>query len=1437
MGLTDILHDLRVKFFGYNENDVYNFLAYPKKSELNKLLRDKKSREQFFSTVERIAQKKGLDSVKTLEAVSRYILQKAKDNGLFTSEIITAPRLQDYEMIIGIDELGRYAFGEKDLGMGFVRVLEALDVGKRMKKKDRDKFVTNVRNTLFIAYQVDKTIERIEKALDTASDLSLVLGLGGLATKGALWLGRRVLKNVTKDILTRSMLVRVANNVASFGIVAGDIAFAGSELGKATLNTVAKGLPLTYSLDHLILSGISLAGFLGAKTKRVQEAIQKIEGVPHTTVDDVRRKIIENQLPIPGYDLNLTTDEASKMFVSQIRKYLESKAGKKLSLENLESMNVLMARLLGSFAEQWKVNTLLVSDAFVNPHKYTHKIHEVYETVKNFIITNKEDFLALIDKLPEERFAFVASKPELFEFFYMNTSKVFLDRIRFLLKEIKENEIIDKRKLYIRLKETDIEVRAEEAYMWDFENLINYYVWNTIKNGKLSVGVEFVLKESDNVEKVLREYYLPTIYIPTSDYRKILVVSIKEGDEEKEILVDVPAVLVGALGEKFKGDLTQIHLFLRRYVAEVKGLDLKQVKNILVIYDPVSQLFPSTVIRKLGLNKLRILDDWLNIFPDEELKEIGLRKDKATKLLEFGKNISEAFNQFSIRQQRIQAENMLKEIRAILKELLGYDPKDKVRTETLIKEALKEAQTSDNPALQDAVYVLSEQVKRLKPLVKDLKAKFTDPKKASLAEKLIQNFQRVETIIEKLSKNPIEEVRKKVIDLIYQEKDPRFLRKYGSGFVDVKMLYELDPELAFDYLARAYTRPWTSDKRWLLSFVRRTEERLFTDPFLKDTDFVKTLELIRDYQGRETARSKWLQVIGTLSKIYTWMLPRVAIGAGIQLFNTISQRYPSFRFFQAPFETIKDIITTPELRRFLYSQIKEELHEDNYLSFWVRAIEPFIQTIFYNELLKNPQFRKEVLQDFGHIVKGEFTPVDAKLLAEHLTNLINSPAAISPFMGTTLGILAYIQSWFPYVVAPFQIAVHSLAKSLTSSKHAMNFFKHLLIGSTILPATVTQFSGVTDTIKQAYEGLSVIYHTMASIITGDPEPIQSYLEEQEPVLASIWKSLFSNLTNIPRDELTGRLFHDLGLLLALHGDEVAWQYVRAGLDFLARHLDLANKNLFSPGSVSTSFEVTVPIINTALKIINNLTVYEKEQPQLAGKTLLETIMQTMPIAKNIRAGILHELTQYGRINEDSVLRYFDDEYLTTATGLSYFLGVMLKHTVTTAKIFDTLFLGGLGEAVARVFTGEERKMLFLPKVTDAKSYRLKILGNEEYVLRSLKQIEDPHTKKNVLLRFANIMDNYFDEKKIKKTDRTPEEEINMFKSYLTFLTYDPSILDDTELDYMIQVANKSAYYFKLKYGLDEKDLHHFLAKALDELKIRRKLRGQLLPPETESQGS
>jgi hypothetical protein len=332
------------------------------------------------------------------------------------------------------------------------------------------------------------------------------------------------------------------------------------------------------------------------------------------------------------------------------------------------------------------------------------------------------------------------------------------------------------------------------------------------------------------------------------------------------------------------------------------------------------------------------------------------------------------------------------------------------------------------------------------------------------------------------------------------------------------------------------------------------------------------------------------------------------------------------------------------------------------------------------------------------------------------------------------------------------------------------------------------------------------------------------LEKNEPVFAKLWKDLISNLTDIPRDELTGRLFHDLGLVLALHGDHVAWNYVRAGLDFLAKHIDLANKGLFSSGSVSTSFEVTIPLINTALKLINNLTVYEREQPQQAGRAFLETAIQTIPIAKNIKSGILNELTQYGRVTEESILRHFTDPELAQATGLGYFLGVMIKHPVTVAKIFDTMFLGGFGEAIGRVFTGEEKKILFLPKVTDTKSYRLKILGNEEYVLQSLKQIEDPLTKKNFLLRVANVMDSYFDEKKAKKTDRTPEEEINMFKSYLTFLVHDPSILDDTELEYMVNVANKSAYYFKIKYGLEEKDLHQFLARALDELKIRKKLK-------------
>jgi hypothetical protein len=1424
MGLTDILHDLKVKFFGFNEDDVYNFIAYPKKSEINKLLRDKQLRSKFFSKVDEIAKKEGLNSEKVLQTVSGYILQKAKDNNLFSSEIFTAPRLQDYELIIGLDELGRYAFGEKDLGMGIVRVIDALDIGKRIRKADPDKFVANVRNAVYIAYQVDKTIERIDKALDVASDLSLILGLGGLATKGALWLGRRVLKDVAKEALTKSLLLKVANNVATFGIKAGDIAFAGVELNRAVLNTVAKGLPLSYSLDHLVFGGLPLAGFLGARTSKAQEVIQKLEGTPYTTINDVKRAIIENQVPVSGYELNLTANEASKLFVSQVRNYVTERAGKKLSLENLEGFNVIATRLFGNLQEQLKLDTLLVADAFISPHKYVNKIQDVYETVRNFIVTNKEKFLELIKGLPEDRLALVNAEPELFEFFHMNTSRVLVDRVRFLAKKIKEEKIIDPDKIWIRFKDEGVELRYADVYTQEFERLVSDYVEKAIKKEKSHVNVEFLIKEEDGVEKLLQEYGLPTIYIPTYDYRKVMVVTVQEGEETKEVLVDIPTVLIGAFAKNFKDDLNRLEQFLKLYVAQVKNLNPEQVKEILYIYDPVSQLFPSTVFRELGFSKLKILDEWLNLFPDEELKAIGLHKGKATQLLEFGKNISEAFNQFAIRQQRIHAEKLLKEIRSQLKEVLGYDPKSRVRTETLIKEALETAITSGELELE-TVQALAEEASRLKPLIKDLKAKFTDSQKASIAEKLTRNLQKVETIIEKLSKNPIEALRGKILDLIYQERDPRFLRRYGRGFVDVIMLYELDPELAFDYLARAYTRVWTSDKRWLLSFVRRTEERLFTDPFIKDTDFVKALELIRDYQGRDTPRSKWLRTIGTLSKVYTMFLPRIAIGAGIQLLSAISQRYPSFRFFRAPIETIRDIITTPELRDYLYKQIKEDLHEHSYLSFWVRAIEPFIQTIFYNELLKNPEFRKEVLKDFGHVITiDKLSLPDLKLVAEQLANLIDSPASISPFMATTFEKLTYIQSWFPYVVAPFQVALHSFAKSLTSPKHAMNFFKHLVIGSTILPATITQFSGIADTINNAYDGLSTIYHTMASILTGNPEPIQSYLEKNEPVFAKLWKDLISNLTDIPRDELTGRLFHDLGLVLALYGDHVAWNYVRAGLDFLAKHIDLANKGLFSPGSVSTSFEVTVPLINTALKLINSLTVYEKEQPQQAGRAFLETVIQTIPIAKNIKSGILNELTQYGRVNEESILRHFTDPELARATGLGYFLGVMVKHPMTVAKIFDTMFLGGFGEAVGRVFTGEEKKILFLPKVTDTKSYKLKILGNEEYVLQSLRQIEDPLTKKNFLLRIANIMDSYFDEKKTKKTDRTPEEEINMFKSYLTFLVYDPNILDDTELEYMVNVANKSAYYFKIKYGLEEKDLHQFLAKALDELKIRKKLK-------------
>jgi len=1433
MGLTDIIHDLRVKFFGYNENDVLSFIAYPKKSELNKLLKDKRSREQFFSTINQLAQKKGLNPNVVSQAVSKYIIQKAKDNDLIKSEILTTPRLQDYEMVIGIDELGRYAFGEKDPGMGFVRVLDATHVGKKIKKEEHDKFVANVRNTIRMAYQVDRTIERIDKALDVASDLSLVFGLGGLATKGALWLGKRVLKDVAKETLGKSLLVKVANEIASLGIKAGDVAFAGSELGKAALNTVAKGLPLSYSLDHLVFGGGSLAGFLGAKTKKAKEAIQKIEGAPYTTIDDVKRTIHEEKVPLTGDEIDFSSREVAKLIASTAQSDIEKKAGKKFSLEYLTNFNVWMTRIVGNLQDKLKINTLLLADVINEPNKYKAKIKKIYLSHLDFIERKWDKIIQLFDKLPEEAVKIVNQDDELFDFFSMNTSRALYNRAKAIVKDLEKNGIeLDKVK--IKVGDEIVALHGGHVYSNDFMKLVDDYVRKVIKNGHIGVGIEFL----DEAGEQLRVVGLPSVYLPTSDYRKVMEVIVEDEEGLKKIYVDIPSTLLGGVAQKFKDDIGKIHDYLKEYTAKVKGLDIDQVKQVRYIYDPATQIFPSTLVRELNLSQYKLIDEALGIFPDEELKELGLTKERATKLVEFGDNITKAFNQHQLRATKIELEKRVKEIRSTLKELLGYEPKDKIRTDKLLNEALEHASISTDEELKILINQYTQEVNEYRTLLKDLKAKYTDKEKAKLVEQLIRSFQKFDTIIEKLGGQPIENLRQKLIkELVYKEKHPSEFKKYGKGFVDVKMLEELDGDLAKDYFARAFARQWTHEERWLVSVARNFDELALNDPLLKETDFIKTLELIRDYQGRDTARSKWLKTLGKFSRMYTWMLPRIAMGAAVQLFSAISQRYPSFRFFQAPIDAIKEVVSNPELREYLFKQIKEELHDNNYLSFWIRAVEPFVQTIFYNELLKNPEFRKEVLKDFGHIAIEGFTSTDAKLLAEHLANLIDSPAAISPFMGANFGKLAYIQSWFPYVVAPFQVAVQSFAKSFTSPKYAMNFFKHLILGATILPATITQFSGVADTIQNTYDGLSTVYHTIASILTGNPEPIQSYLEKQEPAFATIWKNLFSNLTGIPRDELTGRLFHDLGLMLALHGDDVAWQYVKSGLDFLEKHLDLANKNLFSAGSVSTSFEVTMPVVETAIRLINNLTVYEKEQPQQAGRAILETLMQTIPIAKNIKSGILSELTQYGRVSDNSVLKYFDDEDLAKATGLGYFLGVMVKHPVTVAKIFDTMFLGGFGEAIGRVLTGEEKRTLFLPKVTDAKSYRLKVLGNEEYVLQSLRQIEDPYTKKNILLRFANVMDNYFNERYIKKTDRSPEEEINMFKSYLTFMTYDPSILDETDLKYMIEVANKAGYYFKEKYGLEDQQLHEFLAKALDELKIRSKLRKQSPRPETVSQGS
>jgi len=1418
MGVFEFINELRQKWFGYNEEDVYKFIAKPTPAEIEKLLKDKKTRQSFYETATKIAKQKNIDPNKALPLLSYFILKQAKDNNIIKSDLFTTPNLRDYEKIIGLDEIARIAFNEKTPGGGFVRILTEFGVGERISKKDYDKFVANVRNTIIQAYKVHETVETIDRALDFASDLSLVLGVGGLAIKGGLWLGRRALFQAVKENLTRSFIQKIAtglNTIAGISIKAGDIAFIGSELSKTYVNTVVKDLPLSYSLDHLLVSGLGVGGYFLPKTKRAQQAISRVDTLP-VNFEDVKHAIVENKVPLTGSTLDFKPKEIAEKITGSLRNQIAILSQKRLSKEQFTSLQTFITRASVE-ALQNQLDTsqsLLIAHAIAEPNVYKTKIQNVYNAYFNFIKTYEDEFKRLADSIgiDEEAFSIVLNNKNLFEHFKTNTSRALYNRIVSISDEIK-----DLQNVRVKLGDDIVALSVNDVFSNEFVKAIEDYVDKALKNKRLGVVAQFV----DDAGNVIKEVGLPTIYIPTYDFAKVIHLTLRKKSQIVDEFITIPNTLLQALRNKYGDNYDEIYRFLSKYITEYlkKG---EEVVSILRIYDPATQLFPSTIVRELGLSKLRVIDEVFGIFPKDELESLGLKaKGRVSELKDFVENLNKIFQEKAKHALYTTATKNLKELRAIIKELLNKAPKDKTRTIKLIEELQTKLDTFEN---KENIISLIDEVKRLLPLQKELKAEIKDKDAISLADKLIKTIQQLDKALTKLPERPIDDLKTKLIEILVY-KHPSEFRKFGQGFVDVKTLYELDPDLARAYLAKTYSRLWTFEERWLTNVARYTDDILFSDPTLQETTFIKALKLIRDYQGADTIRGQWLHFLSKLSKLYTMFLPRVAVGAGAQIFSAIAQKYPSFRFFTAPIDTTKEIISNPELRQFLVSQLKETLDTPHhYLSFWIRVIEPFMKTIFYNELMKNQKFREEVLRDFIKAPIKDFTPQVAHILSEMLTNLIDSPVALSPFMGGKLEKLAYIQSWFPFVVAPFQIALHATADIFKSPKHFVNYFKHLLIGSTILPATIAPISGVIDTVKYFYENLSSVYHLASSILTGNPEPLQSYLEKNEPTLAKLWKEFFSYTTQIPKDELTGRLFHDLGLVLTLHGDNVVFDYVRAGLDFLAKHVDISKKNIFSPGSVSTSFEVTIPVINTVLDLLNTLFVYGKEQPEQASRALIEKLQQLIPIAKNIKSGILSELSQYGNVSNDTILKVFTDEELAKLTGISYYTGVMVKHPQAVAKIFDTMFLGGFGEAIVRIGTGKTKEILFLPKVSDVRSYQLKILGNEEYVLRSLHKIEDPYTKKQILLRFANVMDNYFDIQRHGKKHRDTNQDLNMLKSYLTFLSAGSNILEDeVDINYMLKVANKAIVFLKQKHNIDNITLRETLMKFFDDIKLRRKI--------------
>lgn len=1409
---------------GADKEDVYKIILGDTDT-LNKVVKNENYRKNLLKYINTLQQQNPNKPIKQafIDVLTEQFKKNKSLKTKFDKEIITKPNIKHFSYLQVLEDLGKETLTPQELAFiqknnispdlySVAKGLLKLGVITEKDLKNKVFYTKNLELT-FKGYLKHKNItqafEKIGQVLDAIS-LGTALFSGGTAL-----IGKVFIKKAGEEVLKRHILKAMINK----GLLVSDLSFLGAR--SIDLFTDVKLKNQNPSISDVVFSGVALLPFVSPVKKQIRKLAKPIDTPPSgetlkklsdignlewvKSLTEIPRKEVRGTLikaieaRIPVYGGGQVVEKIQPVFVPMVEGFTKA-YGERLGIK---------------FAE-----------AYINPHHVINFYNLKKENLRSFIQHHLKSIEQIYKNLhsPEAIRKVLNESPDLVEFFALNSAKYNLDKIRFFKRNLDKflqktgQSVVRSSDLILDLGEdfrSFVETKGLSISHLTLDDLINKpeaiqvfeeFIKRQIKEGRVAQPIEWFIKQGDDLvelKEVIHYHKIPdtlwNIYIPTSDFPQAFKILIKTEDTIQEKTLYLPNELVVHLQEKVK-DTKEFLVKLEEYIRKYHAIPEDAVIEIVDRYKPELAFMPT----KRAFRE--IFDDALKYYEKSEkfLKKLDTYLDE-------------------VKKQGIlvkEAEALKQEIRDFLKsiaEKTGIETY-KVRTDILLKK------------LENLGHLRPDVAEEISKLLREIKETKSAEIliKSDLAKKIANILKKTEDLLD----IPPEEIfYRKFVDLYYT---PPWEFRRGTLHGFLRFTDFLDDEAKIDYLTRSYLRTYANEERMLLTHIHFFD-KVIQDTF-GDTAFGKAWNLVRTYHfGGEGFQAKMINFLNKMSRLFTLLNPTVPLGAYIQVKAGLSSIFPSYQLVRSSLDFASEIVRNKAfVKEFIQKYIKAQT-PGSYLPSFYRFFESVLQMDMKNALLKNEKFRNEV-KTFFNLTHFDLSDVDS--MVSLLTSLIDNPASLSLLTGgSKIGnVLAAVQSWYPLIVAPFQIASLNLLKALKGPdrmKYFMNTLYLTALGSIFLPSTISPLVMPVETVRKLYEDIVAPSLAMVNLLfRNEPPPFETWLEKKDPIVERLVKNLFENFTDIPKENFSGRFFADLGKALALHGDEHHFSYIHIGLQKLSdilKRFDLAEKGLVSAGALSTSFDFTFPVWQSAFDLIRAFAFRKAEGKQVVDE-LLTVYGKLNPVLRNLRYGLVKTLTGYGpqkdvtqdKILADTLKDIVEDDKYGFVIGLAYNLGVLMSHPTAFLKMLDMTFTHSFVENLKtfgeELITGKPAKVeyVYLPKVRNIKDIEEKIVGKEDLIISSITKTENKEAVLNAIQNYVNILAKRFETDKALDIER----DRSLLKSFNLLVSGAINVFPELE-NLIVADYNKLLEGSAKKYG--KQTVMQWLKEDLEEMRLRAKL--------------